>query len=269
MPAQPETPVPARPAPARRSRLLAVLRLCVFAGVAGGAWWWLQHHSGGDPKGWLEAMRSTSPWVFVALMATLPVIGFPIAVCYLYAGAAFGFFYGWLYCVAGIGIGMSLGYWLARGLLRAPLQSLLDSYARSIPAPGERHHLRAVLLVRLVPGLSFAMQNPLLALIGIPFTKYLAASLLAQGLLAMLMCAVGSVGQTPRWMTAVLIVIAVTAIGMLAHFGIRRGWRRKPGDETLHEKLKTLSLIPTRQSQSIPDNTPDTLPHREQSGEAK
>lgn len=220
-------PLSARP---RRTRWLAVLRLTVFVGVAVGAWLWLRHQSGDDPRGWLEALRSTNPWVFMALMATLPVIGFPVAVCYLYAGAAFGFLWGWLYCLVGLAASIATSYWLARGCLRAPLQSLLATAQRGIPAPGKRHHLRTVLLVRIVPGLSFAMQNALLALLGIPFAKYLGASLLAQGLIAALMCAIGSAGQLPHWLTAALIASAVIGISLLAHFGIRRGWRQPPAD---------------------------------------
>lgn len=214
----------AQPSPNRR--LLAVLRLIAFTIVIGGAWLWLSGKSGGDPRGWLEAMRSTDPLVFIACMAALPVIGFPVAACYLYAGAAFGFLYGWLYCLGGLFLSMSLGYWVARGFLRAPLQSLLATTRRRLPAPAERHHLRTTLLVRLVPGLSFAMQNALLALLNIPFAKYITASLVAQGLLASLMCAIAAIPRTPHWVSAALITVSLLGICLLAHFGIRRGWRQ-------------------------------------------
>lgn len=83
-----------------------------------------------------------------------------------------------------------------------------------------------MLLARIVPGLSFALQNPLLALLGIPFRIYFAYSMLAQGLLAMLMCAIGAAQRQSTTQTVTLAAVAIIGICALAHFGIYRGWRR-------------------------------------------
>src|SRR5690606_13333234 len=106
-------------------------------------------------------------------------------------------------------------------------EALLATWARRIPALDNRHHVRAVLIMRLVPGPSYAIQNALLAMLNIPFTPYLTASLLAQGLIAMLMCGIGSIGQQPNAVTFAPVVVAVIGLSLVGHFGIRRNWRKR------------------------------------------
>ncbi len=58
----------------------------------------------------IEQARATHPLMFVLLMSLLPLAGFPIAVFYLFAGAAFPWLQAWLLCLAGLAINMATAY---------------------------------------------------------------------------------------------------------------------------------------------------------------
>ncbi len=135
--------------------------------------------------------KEVKGWMFVLAMSLLPVVGFPIAAFYLFAGVAFGFWEAWLYCLLALTINMSLSYLVARYLLHGPLTSFLSKRGYSLPELSEVNQFRFVFILRTVPGPPFPVQNYLLSLIGIKFPLYLTVSVLTQGAIAAGMVACG------------------------------------------------------------------------------
>ena len=173
------------------SRLSLALRIGFFAGILGAGIGWLAYH-GFDVRHIIEQAQATRPMMFVLLMSALPLAGFPIAVFYLFAGAAFPWLQAWLLCAVSLAINMAAAYFLGRYLLRTPVSRILNSLGYGLPALSPQFKFRMTFLVRTIPGIPFTAQNYLLALADVPFATYFAVSLGAQTLIAAGMTALGS-----------------------------------------------------------------------------
>lgn len=160
-----------------------------------------------------EGKEEISPWLFVLCMSVLPVIGFPIAAFYLFAGMAFGFWEAWLYCLVSLVVNMSLSYLVARYLLRDSATRLIQKAGYEPSKLSEMNQIRLIFLLRVVPGAPFPVQNYLLAVLGIPFGTYLILSLLLQGTIAAGVVACG--GALPQEITAGHIIIGLALISIL------------------------------------------------------
>lgn len=133
---------------------------------------------------WRAALQGNDPGVFFFAMATLPVFGFPISVCYVYAGMAFDAGTAIAACIGGLAINMSASYALTRSFLKEPISCLLQKRGWRIPRLTEENAFRFAFLIRTVPGPPFFFQNLALGLSGMPFWSYLGISLLTQGSIA-------------------------------------------------------------------------------------
>jgi uncharacterized membrane protein YdjX (TVP38/TMEM64 family) len=163
---------------------------------------------------------ATSPapfWLFFAAMAVLPVFGFPIAVFYLYAGAAYGPNPGIPLCLGALAVNMSASFLIATRLLREPITRWLADRGRAVPRLSPLNRFRFVFLMRTFPGPPFPVQNYLLALAGVPFPLYFLLSLLLQGIIASGMIWVGDT----LWNTSSPVVWAAAAFGALILAGGR------------------------------------------------
>lgn len=111
-----------------------------------------------------RSMAEFNPVVAIALMAVLPLMGFPISVVYLAIGARFGPLAG-LPIVTGItAFHLAATYWITRSFLRKPLDRLIERRGYHLPEvrPGEQAAVG--LLAALIPGLPYFVRNYLLAL---------------------------------------------------------------------------------------------------------
>lgn len=164
--------------PAIRGRIAAA----TIALAIGGVGFWLFSRAGYD---WRVVLDGTSPWTFFGLMATLPMAGFPISVCYIYAGLAFDAPTAALACIGALAINMTGSYLLMRTVFREPIMRLLARRGWRIPELKGYSIFRFVFIVRTVPGPPFFFQNLALSVAGVPFWSYLWISLLAQGGIAL------------------------------------------------------------------------------------
>ncbi|MFU8848305.1 MAG: VTT domain-containing protein [Opitutales bacterium] len=127
----------------------------------------------------LEYLR-THPWALLAALATLPGIGFPISPLLVLIGIALAPRYGLaMTCTLGILAQSCCTTWtylLASGPLRSVLRRFL-SQRRELPHFDERNALRLGLILRITPGIPYALQNIVLGIVGMRFRPYLMVSI--------------------------------------------------------------------------------------------
>lgn len=126
------------------------------------------------------ALNSAHPALVVVAMAILPLGPFPASVLFVLAGNRFGTGLGFLLGVGALAANMTLGYWLARRGLRGPLERWLARRGKQVPTFDPADELRFLLLFRITPGMPLFIQNYVLGLAGVRFSRYLPVSLAAQ-----------------------------------------------------------------------------------------
>ncbi|MGZ0654565.1 TVP38/TMEM64 family protein [Coraliomargarita sp. W4R53] len=209
---------------AETSRPLIYLRvglfaLCMAAGI------YLFYRMDFDVTKVFESRHHVSGWMFVLAMSLLPVVGFPIAAFYLFAGAAFGFWEGWFYCLVSLAINMSLSYFVARYCLHEALGKLLQKGGYTLPDLSEVNEFRFTFILRTVPGPPFPVQNYLLSLLGVRFPIYISISLLSQGAIAAGMVACG--GALPESITMGHVLVGMALLSVLIGMKVLLTWRKK------------------------------------------
>lgn len=172
-----------------------------------------------------DSRHHVSGWVFVAAMSLLPVIGFPIAAFYLFAGAVFGFWEGWTYCLVSLAVNMSLSYVVARYLLHDAVAQLLKKGGYALPNLSEINEFRFTFLLRTVPGAPFPVQNYLLSLLQVRFPIYLGVSIVAQGTIAAGMVACG--GALPEEITLGHVLVGLALVSVLLGIKGILWWRKR------------------------------------------
>ena len=159
-------------------------------------------------------VRGTHPLVFIGLMCSLPLAGFPIAAFYLYAGTAFPWWQATAFCSLSLAVNMTIAYPLARHLLAAPLAHILSRFRKRLPALTGDNQFRVTFLVRSVPGVPFFLQNYLLPLLGVRFAPYLLISWSIQTVFAAGMAAVPRLVENAGWIPALVILMVLLLLGL-------------------------------------------------------
>ncbi len=125
------------------------------------------HFSGFE---WREApamLQRVNRPLAVLLMATLPIVGFPISAVYLAAGAIFGPWVGGL-VVAGATLSHVLvTHALARTVLRRRIEHWRRKWSRKVPRVPKEENGTLVAMIVIVPALPYIARNVLLALSGV------------------------------------------------------------------------------------------------------
>ena len=206
------------------ARWLLYLRVSIFALLLG-AGLYLFYRMDFDVTKVFASRHQVSPLAFVLAMSLLPVVGFPIAAFYLFAGLAFGFLEGWAYCLLSLAINMSLSYVVARYCLHEALTRLLEKIGYPLPRLSEVNEYRTTFLVRTVPGPPFSVQNFLLSLLGVRFPIYISISLLAQGTIAAGMVACG--GALPEAITLGHVLVGLALLSVLIGMKVWLRWRKR------------------------------------------
>jgi len=162
----------------RRKRVqwgTAALVLVVIAGLlaihfAEFEWRELWH----EVPGWLQ--RVNRP-LALALMATLPIVGFPVSAVYLSIGAIFGPVWGGL-VVAGITVvHLAVMHLLAGTLLKQRIAKWRKKWGEKLPVVSEGDNISLVAMIVIVPGLPYFARNCLLAVSGVPLRYLLCVGL--------------------------------------------------------------------------------------------
>ncbi len=166
----------------------------------------------------VDLVKATNPLVFAGLMSLLPLIGFPIAAFYLYAGSAFPWWQAWLLCSLSLAVNIALAYPIARHLLREPLSHILSRYQKGLPTLTAMNQVRVAFLVRSVPGIPFFLQNYLLPLLDIRFGPYFLISWSIQSVFAAGMAAVPHLVDRAGWVPAIIVVLILILLGIFRRF---------------------------------------------------
>jgi len=113
---------------------------------------------------WLEQVNEP---LALALMATLPIVGFPISAVYLAVGAIFGPAWGGLVVTGITLVHLAVTHVLARTLLRRRIEEWRKRWTQKLPVISEGDNLSLVAMIIIVPGLPYVARNGLLAVSGI------------------------------------------------------------------------------------------------------
>lgn len=209
---------------------LTLFKFAVIALVAAVGFW--QLHA--VDYNWRQALDGSNPWVFFLAMATLPVFGFPISVCYIFAGVSFEPAVAISACLGALAINLSVGYLFANSVFKGPVEAFLACQKWSLPQLSGQNQFRFAFILRTVPGPPFFVQNLALTLAGIPYWTYLWVSLLTQGsiAIAVILCS-RNLSQDPQSRTSIiiLVLIGLLILGKIAN-AIRAKIRKTPHKST-------------------------------------
>jgi uncharacterized membrane protein YdjX (TVP38/TMEM64 family) len=102
------------------------------------------------------------------LMAFLPLVGAPMSILCIMAGAKFGPWGGLATTAAAVAINLLVSWWIMRSWLRQPVEKLLQKTQYKIPALEKGEYAGVCLLTALIPGPSYMLKNYFLALSNLP-----------------------------------------------------------------------------------------------------
>jgi uncharacterized membrane protein YdjX (TVP38/TMEM64 family) len=157
--------------------------------------------------------------IALLVMATLPIVGFPISAVYLAAGALFGPAVGGL-VVAGItAIHVVATYGLARIVLRRQILQLQRKWREKLPAVPEGEYATLVAMIAIVPGLPYIARNCLLVLSGVPLRYLVGVALPLYVARSYVTIFLGDLGSHPSKRALIILgavlVVKLTISGLL------------------------------------------------------
>ncbi len=182
---------------------------------------WQAHPDIGYWKALAEEARQfleAHPWALVLALATLPGIGFPISPIFVLFGIVIGGRYGLASaCALGIAAQSTCTLWtylLASGPLREFIRKHI-ARKRPLPELTEANALRLALILRITPGIPYALQNVLLGAIGMRLKPYLMVSIPITALWTIGFIVTGGAlfeGQAGLAITGVLLLVALILV---------------------------------------------------------
>jgi uncharacterized membrane protein YdjX (TVP38/TMEM64 family) len=164
--------------------------------------------------GWIDRVN---PVLALPLMALLPIVGFPIAIVYLFAGARFGPLGGGAVVAAITAIHLVGTYLIARSFLRAPLQRLIEKKHKHLPEIPEDEQAAVCVIATLVPGLPYFVRNYLLALGGVKLKYFFTVCLPIYVARSYVTILLGDMGNDPsRNKLFILLTVDVLKVAICA-----------------------------------------------------
>lgn len=183
-----QTPHFTKPVPTNKnkSRLLRNSLLLLIPGMLGAVSVYIMWQAHADLAYWqgllvqgLDTLKA-HPWVLLVALATLPGLGFPISPFLVLVGIVFAPRYGMpAACALGILAQSCCTIWtylLSSGPLRGVLRRVV-SRRRELPQLNDRNALRLGLILRITPGIPYALQNIVLGVLGMRLKPYLLISI--------------------------------------------------------------------------------------------
>ena len=148
--------------------LLLLTGVLLLAGIMYAVWQY-------DTSGWIGFLinQKTHPLLFIALMAALPTVGFPISIFLVLVGVKFGISVGIAVAALILPIHMAASFLVANSVLHPRIEGILRKRGYRMPKVPENRVVLFTALFVVIPGLPYAMKNYLLALAKVPFLYYL------------------------------------------------------------------------------------------------
>lgn len=209
-----------------------LLKLALFAGIAllGTA---LALWKGQEKATFITIsahIRQLGPVTFFAAMAVLPTLGCPLALFTLSAAPLFAERLGlpWVLALslAALAGNLALSYVLGRFFLRRWVGRLLVWLGYKLPEVKSEDQAGVTVLIRVVPGPPFFLQNYLLALIAVRFGTYLGVSWVIASAYIVVFVLFGESLAQGRGKLALLAAGLLIALIMAVNL-IRRHYTRK------------------------------------------
>jgi uncharacterized membrane protein YdjX (TVP38/TMEM64 family) len=110
------------------------------------------------------ALQRVSRPLALLMMATLPLLGFPISAVYLAAGSLFGPWLGTVAVLAVTAVHLLVVQLLARTVLRGPIERLRNKWSHRVPEVPADAQVSLVAMLVIMPGPPYFIRNILLAL---------------------------------------------------------------------------------------------------------
>lgn len=179
-----------------------------------------------DTGALLERLRryleQTPGWIFAVLTLVLPMLGVPISLFLVLAGAKFGPLYGLLLLAALLPLQLAAMYYLGRKPARGAVDWLLGHTKYEMPNPPEKNRLLYTVTVVFLPGLAYTLKCYGLAMAGIPFRTYIGVSWPGHFLMGLPFVVLGgAVNRLNPWLLAGGAA-ALVALYLLVHTVTRR-----------------------------------------------
>lgn len=172
------------------------------------------------------ARFGSAAWIaFVLLYAIVAVTPIPVTVMAVTAGLLFGVVEGSILSVIGALIGCWIAYWLARGLGKNTVKRLLGRHTSTVEEQLDNSGFRAVVVLRLMPGLPYWPVNYGSGAFGVSQRDYLLASGIAMIPGQVSLVAIGSFIADPSILNATVVVGAWVVVITMTLLTIR-SWRR-------------------------------------------
>jgi uncharacterized membrane protein YdjX (TVP38/TMEM64 family) len=184
---------------------------------------------GGQIERCVAFFRAAGPVPFFLGMAVLPVFGFPVVAFTVTAGPVFGATMGVgnviLCAIAAEAVNMAICYWLAAGPLHPWGERLAAWLGYKLPEVPVGSAWEVTLIVRIIPGPPFFLQNYLLGFARVPFGIYLLVSTLVHVVfvIAAIMAGDAFTRRDPR---ALAVGVLLFAAGAVAVYRLRRRWAK-------------------------------------------
>ncbi len=181
----------------------------------------------GQVRAWVGAAGWAGPALYAALYAALSLTPVPATVLSVGGGVLFGLVVGVPVVVAGALTGAGAGFALARYLGRSTAEDLGGARLVRLDALLRRHGLPAMIGIRLVPIVPFAILNAACGLTAVRARDYLLGTALGMlpGVIAF--AAIGAYGSEP---TSVPFLLAVGGLMVLLGGGAVVARRRRVAD---------------------------------------
>ena len=206
------------------TRLLRNGLLLLVPGILGALAVYLLWQANPDVAHWrglLEACLAfleANPWALLAALATLPGFGFPISPLLILCGVVLAPRYGMpAACLMGI-LAQSVctiwTYFLAAGPLRGVLTRIVRQKCE-LPQLNEKNALRLGLIMRITPGIPYALQNVALGILGMRLRSYLLVSLPISALWSIGFIVTGGAlfeGQAGLTISGILLLIVLVLV---------------------------------------------------------
>ncbi|HLT21252.1 MAG TPA: TVP38/TMEM64 family protein [Thermomicrobiales bacterium] len=192
-------------------------------------------------KLYIQSYGNWAPLASLGLMVgqalAAPVPSFTITFA---NGLVYGVFWGWLLSVAGHALAATVCFYLARSLGRRPVETLTGKVGlEAVDGWIQRRGAMAVLVTRLVPGISFDVVSYAVGLTGMSYGRFLLATVLGTLPQTLLYAYLGQNAPQYAWM--LLLASGLTIASTVTVSLVR--WRRRTAAARLRASRAALAAI--------------------------
>ncbi len=157
--------------------------------------------------------RVSRPWALV-IMATLPLVGFPISAVYLGAGAIFGPWFGLLVAIGVTAVHLLVMQVLSNTVLRGPIERIRHKWHHRIPDVPPHEHATVAAMVVIAPGPPYFVRNCILAFARLPWRILFGVALPLYVVRSCTTIFLGDLGNDPsKTALAVLVTLYLLKLG--------------------------------------------------------